>query len=534
MKLLRTFVVAMVVVFSMCQSSQAYNPESPEVQAILKKAVGFLKTEGSRNNKLGGHALRGMAILKATHDPKDAAVLEEVAYVSRVGKLPVERLRELEPAQYSLGIAVMFLASYDKVKYKPEISNFLAALHANQRQDGGWSYVQMGEEPSGDTSQTQYGAMASWVALKSVKLQAKPRVYEKALVWLIQKQNANGSFAYKPDAQSENHTSISLTAAGAASAMICADALGLLDKSKSIQNSGGLQRVTPKGGEAGPVSAGITRAAVMTTVGRANNYFNSNFSWKKTDSFYYFMYAMERYKTFKDMAAGNPDAKYGEDEPAWYNEGVEVLKKQQASDGSFNSINGKQVATSFAILFLVRSTKATFETAVEGLVRGGYGLPKDVSTLREGEDGEVIGTEIKGALYDVLALLEQDDDTDYEMLLAKLKDVKIPKVDARQRDAQMEKLRKRISSPKFGERLVAVRAMAGENSLDVAPGLIYALTDPDSRIAIEARNGLRFIARRFDGFGMPNEPNDAQKKIAQDAWKKWLRSIRPNAKFILQ
>ncbi len=533
MKLFKLLGISFAVVFALSHTAHAYNPESPEVRAIVMKAVKFLKTPaGKQGHQLGKHALRGMAILKATHDPKDPDVLEEVESVVRTARLSVDRLRTLEPAQYSLGIAIMFLASFDKVKYKPEITNLVTAMLANQRQDGSWSYTNEGEE-SGDTSQTQYGAMSTWVALKSVKMQIDKRVYERALTWLMAKQSANGSFAYKPDSSSENRTSISLTAAGAASALICADALGILEQGTRTPKNG-LTRVKAAGGGPGGASTSITRTAVMTTVGRANNYFNSNFSWKKTESFYYFMYAMERYMTFKEIAAGNPDAKFGEDEPAWYNQGVEVLQKLQATNGSYESINGSPVATSFAILFLVRSTKATFETAIEGLVRGGYGLPKDVSTLREGEDGEVIGTEIKGALDDVLALLEQDDNTNYEMLLAKLKDVKIPKVDARHRDAQMENLRKRISSPKFGDRLVAVRAMANENSLDVVPGLIYALTDPDLRIAIEARDGLRFISRRFDGFGMGNEADPVQRKIAQEAWKKWLRSIRPNAKFILQ
>ncbi len=50
---------------------------------IAKRAVEFLRSNGGKQNAaLGGHALRGLAILKATDDPKDPDVLPEVAHVA--------------------------------------------------------------------------------------------------------------------------------------------------------------------------------------------------------------------------------------------------------------------------------------------------------------------------------------------------------------------------------------------------------------------------------------------------------------------
>ena len=61
------------------------------------------------------------------------------------------------------------------------------------------------------------------------------------------------------------------------------------------------------------------------------------------------------------------------------------------------------------------------------------------------------------------------------------------------------------------------------------PTLIYALTDPDPKIVLEARDGLQFVSRRFDGFGPPNHFTEDQRFEAVDAWKRWYRTLRPDA-----
>ena len=61
------------------------------------------------------------------------------------------------------------------------------------------------------------------------------------------------------------------------------------------------------------------------------------------------------------------------------------------------------------------------------------------------------------------------------------------------------------------------------------PALIYALSDPDLRVVLAARDGLRLVSRRFAGVGMPDTPSEVQKKQAQTAWKRWYKSVRPDA-----
>jgi len=78
-------------------------------------------------------------------------------------------------------------------------------------------------------------------------------------------------------------------------------------------------------------------------------------------------------------------------------------------------------------------------------------------------------------------------------------------------------------------RLLAVHALGRAGNLDYVATLIYALTDPDRRVVIEARDGLRFVSRRFDGFGPPDDFTDKQRFEAVDAWKDWYRTLRPTA-----
>ena len=78
-------------------------------------------------------------------------------------------------------------------------------------------------------------------------------------------------------------------------------------------------------------------------------------------------------------------------------------------------------------------------------------------------------------------------------------------------------------------RLLAARALGRTGNLDYVPTLLYALTDPDRRVVLEARNELRFISRNFDGIGPPDDFTEQQRLEAVDGWKKWYKSIRPSA-----
>ena len=67
---------------------------------------------------------------------------------------------------------------------------------------------------------------------------------------------------------------------------------------------------------------------------------------------------------------------------------------------------------------------------------------------------------------------------------------------------QARRLQQIVKSGDAAGRILAVRALAKMRNLDYAPSLIYALTDPDRRVVREARDGLRYLSRRFQGFGL--------------------------------
>ena len=68
--------------------------------------------------------------------------------------------------------------------------------------------------------------------------------------------------------------------------------------------------------------------------------------------------------------------------------------------------------------------------------------------------------------------------------------------------------------------------------MDIVPTLIFALTDPDTVVRKEARDGLRFVSRKFEGFGLPDKPNDKQVEDATRAWKQWYLKANPSYVFI--
>jgi hypothetical protein len=51
-------------------------------------------------------------------------------------------------------------------------------------------------------------------------------------------------------------------------------------------------------------------------------------------------------------------------------------------------------------------------------------------------------------------------------------------------------------------------------------------------IVREARDGLRFISRRFFGFNLPDSPTEDQVQVAQAKWEEWYLSIRPDGELL--
>ena len=140
--------------------------------------------------------------------------------------------------------------------------------------------------------------------------------------------------------------------------------------------------------------------------------------------------------------------------------------------------------------------------------------------------GELVVKETEAAVGDLLNLL--DDDTAGKLdALADNPDSLLVTGDIDEAAAQ--RLRQLVRSGSPSARLIATRTLARTGDLDNVPTLIYALTDPDRRVTLQARDGLRFLSRRFEGFGMPDKYDEKQRYNAVTRWKNWYLSIRPNA-----
>ena len=522
----------MAIVASGLQPAPAvgqYNPEHPEVKKLVERGLTYLA--GKSHRDMGGRALIGLAFIKGKKIKDHPKISEAVAEIKRVVNEQGMKV-DAEGPVYSVGVSIIFLCELDAVKYEPEIQKMLDWLIKNQKGHGGWGYP---HRETGDTSMTQYAVLSMWTA-KRKGFSIPDENVVRVCNWLMRTQDPSGGWGYQGvDPGSFNRVpqqpvTPSLTAAGTGSLYICGDLLGIRQQKAEVAPDlpPGLQRVE-KPEDRQRNAALVDPGRFNSSTGGGNNWFkqvngiNDQIPWV-----YYYMYALERYMSFYEYA------QYGkhQEQAAWYNTGIEFLKKSITSDNCWVGESGPEAATAFAILFMVRSTRDSIEKAQKplgGELAGGKGLKGALDTARVNSQGKIVTEEeSKGALDSVDELVQLLGDKKFDVSIDAPPKIELPD-DSSERERQLEKLRELVRAEKFEARLIAVKALVAERSLDNAPILIYALTDPDNRVAIEARNGLRFLSRKFDGFGMPDNPTEAQRATAAGHWRAWYYALRPEA-----
>jgi len=122
----------------------------------------------------------------------------------------------------------------------------------------------------------------------------------------------------------------------------------------------------------------------------------------------------------------------------------------------------------------------------------------------------------------LLNMLEDPKNKDLDELAASPDALKVEHVGA----DQARRLQQIVRSGPPESRRLAVRTLARMRRLEYVPSLLYAMTDPDKRVVREARDGLRFVSRRFDGFGLKDNFTDRERYDALDKWKRWYRSVQ--------
>jgi len=504
----------------------AYTPDSPEVQATVERALKWLETQS--DDRLGGKCLMGLAFFKAGRKLQHPAIAAAQA-ACQTG------LNQQEVDNYSLGLALIFLLETDAAKNRELAQKYVGEILRRQQPKGAWSYPNY---DTGDTSQTQYPTLGLWLAL-NYGLDVPAIALEKTCNWLLRTQDPTGAWGYQ-GTDPGNFTRVqqseirpALVAAGLGSLYVCADALGLSEtaqpKVEERSLPAALKPVDPEKPKRRLASRAVDVKLVRKAMEDGNRWFAANFVLDSPSYTHYYLYAFERYQSFRELAERRVEA-----EPKWYDEVVKMLRETQDASGSWSGGDNQVVATSFAVLTLLRSARKTLAQRSlnlgQGVLLGGLGLPANTADLRE-QDGRLVQSPLAGSAEELLALLEKPGNADLDRLLEAAQTVKLDS-EVTRRSGQIARLRALVSAGAYESRLGAVRALGRTRELDNVPLLIYALSDPDLRIVHEADRALRFISRKFDGVGLPLEPKPADVKAAIAAWKAWYLSIRPTARFL--
>jgi hypothetical protein len=281
------------------------------------------------------------------------------------------------------------------------------------------------------------------------------------------------------------------------------------------------------------VASGLEARLIRQSINDGNYWFSRHFKMESEGHTHYYLYAFERCQSFRELSERSSDSS-----PRWYDDVVAYLRKTQESDGGWNGGDGAAVETSFAVLTLLRSTKKTIARVAnaptkplgEGVLLGGMGLPKNTADLQE-RDGKIVESPLAGTIDELMTTIERGNTEELERLADSPARFKLDS-NVTKRNSEIARLRAVVAAGSFESRFLAVRALGRVRELDNVPLLIYALSDPDMRVVREADKGLRFISRKLDGVGIPEEPKPHDAKAGAAAWKAWLLSIRPNAEFL--
>jgi hypothetical protein len=245
-----------------------------------------------------------------------------------------------------------------------------------------------------------------------------------------------------------------------------------------------------------------------------------NYSVNMEAKTFYYLYGLERYKSFQESFDLTQDPS-----PKWYNDGYEYLASKQAANGSWAGYCGANCDTAFSILFLLRSTQKSIHAKLgEGSLLAGRGLPTNLSRAKL-HNGQLIVEQVHTKVDELLSMIDDGNDAKLDDLARDPSQLVVDRVD----EKSARRLQQLLRGGEPEVRLLAVRALGRTGNLDYVPSLLYALTDPDRRIVLEARNELRFISRNFDGPGPPDDYTEEQRYQALDLWKKWYLAIRPSA-----
>jgi hypothetical protein len=361
---------------------------------------------------------------------------------------------------------------------------------------------------------------------------------EAVTIWLQKTQDPSGALGYQGTVSAsftpvkQKEVRHSMAAAGLGSVYICADLLGFVPRLEKRDEDlpPALKEVKPKQPPPQDPAKPKTRVdlhLLREAQSRGNRWMRANYDVSPKAWTYYYLYALERYSSFRELAAGKP-----EKDPKWYSDGARYLIRTQAGDGSWKGQAGLTADTAFATLFLLRSTKKSIEktrSLGEGTLVGGRGLPQqtDQVVVRK---GKVVALPRFKSAKELAPLLEQPDNANYAQAIQSL--AELSPQEAEVLVAQHPGVLRRLAADRSSQaRIAAVGALGKARSLEHVPTLIYALSDPDAAVVRAARAALHRIARNWESAELPAQPADETRQAEIQQWKNWYLTVRPEAEF---
>ncbi|MEZ6137304.1 MAG: hypothetical protein R3C53_20645 [Pirellulaceae bacterium] len=517
-----------------------YSPEHPKVKEMVEKGIKYLeaptKEVMSGDWEDGRTLLVGYTVFKVKGDTEHPLVKPAIATAVRMcDSLPSYRDPGESKIVYEVAMATVLLASADAVKYRPQLDQVVYFYQGIQKPHGGFGYQ---AKPTGDTSQVQYVMLAMWT-LNQVDVDVPVPMIEKTLQYLRATMDPEGSWGYQgklgqgPQLVKQDAPTKSLATAGIGALLIGSDILSLFGarKQEDEEDDGippAFKRIDLLAkARAARRNITMTRSDVDGPITRAISYQNKT-PFEHPHWYYYWRYSQERYESFVEIVNGRQ-----EKSPDWYNQGVNEFANLQTAEGAFglgrrkSTLTDSKIATSFAILFLIRSTQKAIGKLDEGVAFGGYELPLDVSQIKM--VGDRIVSDAETSVENLLEMLESDENRVQAGLLPN--DLQLTK-DPVQRKEQVARLSRLLSSNDFSARRIAAKLLGRSEDLDQVPDLIYALTDNDPEVRLIAEEGLRLLSRKLKSGKLTLEAKPSEIAAAVDFWKQWYLGLRPDYIFI--
>ena len=540
MKLWQWFFLGIVALVPNVANGQ---PLPPRIRQAVDRGCQYLKTGGAREalanpsacHRLGLTSLTLLALYKAEAvQPTDTLARELLASIRQDARNP--GIPSNYAAPYAVAIALTVLAEVDPRGSAAEIRHLRDILVRFQMPHGGISCLQGAgstKQRGGDTSMTQYGALAFW-ALDQSGAGISNTAWRNLASWLIRTQHNSGGYVYEPASGSSPRLG---TTAAALSALYICQARAKLGGRKNREKEDGLppalEKVQPSDEPRRLRAISLPTAQLAQAAQRAEQWMQANFSFEKIEHVeyhFYFLYSLERYHSFQELV--DPES---QESQRWYEQGVDYLLKHQHSDGRWSSeragITGspEPAPTAFAVLFLVRATRKMLQKVqpASGKLIGGRGLPPLGSPL-ELKNGQVRVKPLKGPADQLLGIAGNPNDPRFYQALAALEEMS-QDPDPRMLSKLDRQLRQLAQSDSPEAKVAAIKALAATGKMDVVPLLIRLLEDPHPQVMLAARDALRRLSRRMEGFGLPDRPSPDQRRRAIERWKQWFQTIRPDA-----